>query len=183
MPEATSTGGCLEQFRDYLLFEARKAWHPRLKSKLDPEDLVQRTLLEALAKWDQFRGTSDAELAGWLRAGLLHNLADAKIYIDRRPPEVPIHQPPEDSSSRAQAEPAADQSSPGTRAAKREQLKRLTDSLDRLPADQREAVTLHHLQGLSNAEVARHMGRSEASVAGLLRRGLKKLREQTGDQE
>ncbi len=39
------------------------------------------------------------------------------------------------------------------------------------------AVEMHHLHGCSVAEVAGQLGRSEASVAGLLRRGLKKLRE------
>ena len=46
-----------------------------------------------------------------------------------------------------------------------------------LPEDQRRAVELHHLQALPSAEVAELLGRSEASVAGLLRRGLKRLRE------
>ncbi len=36
---------------------------------------------------------------------------------------------------------------------------------------------MHHLQDCSVAEVAGHLGRTEASVAGLLRRGLKRLRE------
>jgi len=38
-------------------------------------------------------------------------------------------------------------------------------------------VTLHHLQGWTLAELAKHFGRSEAAVAGLLHRGFKRLRE------
>ena len=61
------------------------------------------------------------------------------------------------------------------------------DWSERLLADlnspQCEAVTLHHLQGLSLAELARRMERSEAAVAGLLRRGLQRLRELMEDQE
>jgi RNA polymerase sigma-70 factor, ECF subfamily len=37
-------------------------------------------------------------------------------------------------------------------------------------------VELHHLKGHSLADVGRQMGRSKASVAGLLRRGMKELR-------
>ena len=44
-----------------------------------------------------------------------------------------------------------------------------------LPAAQREAILLHHLQGLKLAEVASAMNRTEGSVAGLLFRGLAKL--------
>jgi RNA polymerase sigma-70 factor (ECF subfamily) len=45
-----------------------------------------------------------------------------------------------------------------------------------LPKDQREAVVLHHLQGRTLAELASHFGRHPSAVAGLLHRGLKKLR-------
>jgi RNA polymerase sigma-70 factor (ECF subfamily) len=56
-------------------------------------------------------------------------------------------------------------------------LLRLAAALGRLPEDQRQVVELHHLKGLTVAEVAEQMGRTRASVVGLLFRGLKKLRE------
>ena len=46
-----------------------------------------------------------------------------------------------------------------------------------LPEDQKRAVEMHHLQGLPFAEVAARMGRSKASVAGLVFRGVLALRE------
>jgi RNA polymerase sigma-70 factor (ECF subfamily) len=46
-----------------------------------------------------------------------------------------------------------------------------------LPPDQRQVVELHHLKGMSLAEVAALMGRSRPAVAGLLFRGLNKLRD------
>jgi RNA polymerase sigma-70 factor (ECF subfamily) len=45
------------------------------------------------------------------------------------------------------------------------------------PASQRQAVGLHHLQGLSLQEVVDTMESTKPAVAGLLHRGLKKLRE------
>ena len=55
---------------------------------------------------------------------------------------------------------------------------RLAGALAQLPENQRRAIELHHLKRLSLNELARELGRSEASVAGLLRRGLKSLRGQ-----
>jgi RNA polymerase sigma factor (sigma-70 family) len=69
------------------------------------------------------------------------------------------------------------QTSPSARAVRDEELRRLAEALAGLPADQRQAVELHHLHGLPVEEVARTLGRSESATGGLLRRGLKRLRE------
>ena len=49
------------------------------------------------------------------------------------------------------------------------------------PDTQREAVILRHLQGMSLAEVAGQLDRSEAAVAGLVYRGLNKLHDVLDD--
>jgi RNA polymerase sigma factor (sigma-70 family) len=95
-----------------------------------------------------------------------------------RPNRRPLHE----SSSRLEAWLAADQSSPSERAARHEELLRLAEALAHLPEDQRRAVELHHLLRLSVEEVARELGRSESAVGGLLRRGLKRLRELMRDE-
>src|SRR5262245_34352650 len=66
-----------ERFREYLRLLAGLHLLPPWRERIDPSDLVQQTLLEAHAKRDQFRGQSAAEMAGWLRQMLAHNLADA----------------------------------------------------------------------------------------------------------
>lgn len=47
----------------------------------------------------------------------------------------------------------------------------LKDALERLPADQREVVVLRHVLGLSPAEIAERLGKTEGSVHGLHHRG------------
>ncbi len=186
-PEPEAGVPNLERFRGYLALFARMHWDPRLQGKYDPSDLVQQTLLEAYEKRGQFRGGGDDELAGWLRQMLAHNLADVLRALGQAKRDVNLERSLEaalgESSSRLDGWLAAEQSSPSQRAMKHEEQLRLADALDQLPALQREAVLLHHLQGMSLADLAGHLKRSEASVAGLLRRGLARLRELLQDQD
>jgi RNA polymerase sigma-70 factor (ECF subfamily) len=170
----------LEQFRSYLLLLARMQLDVRPRNRIDPSDIVQQTLLEAHARLEQFHG-DDSDLAAWLRQALVNNLRDAWRALHRERRDVRREQSLEEavarSSARLEGMLAGPGSSPSRRAVRNEELLRLADALVELPEGQREAIVLHHLQGCSLAETARRLDRTDAAVAGLLHRGLKKLRE------
>jgi RNA polymerase sigma-70 factor, ECF subfamily len=172
----------LEEFADYLALLARLQIDPRLRSRLDPSDVVQQTLLIAHEKLGQFRGRTDAELAAWLRVILANTLAKAsrRFYALKAERARSLEKSMEESSARLEAWLARDESTPGQKAAKAEDLRLLAAALARLPEDQRNAIELHHLQGLTVPEVARQMQRTVASVTGLLYRGGKALRQGMG---
>jgi RNA polymerase sigma-70 factor (ECF subfamily) len=177
----------LERFREYLHLLARLNVDVRLRGKLDLSGVVQQTLLEAHRDRAQFHGQSEEELAAWLRRIFARNLVDEarKLkragYDARR--ERSLEEALEESSARLEAWLAAEQSSPSQHAIREEQLLQLADALTQLTEDQREAVVRHHLQGNSLAEVAKQMGRSKDAVAGLLHRGMTKLRDLLEDAE
>jgi RNA polymerase sigma-70 factor, ECF subfamily len=180
-PAADAHGHLLEQFREYLRLLARLHLGPRLKGKFDPSDVVQQSLLEAYAKRDQFHG-GEAERAAWLRQILARNLADALRAFDQAKRDAgrerSLEAAIQESSARLGAWLAAEQSSPSQRVQRHEDAARLAEALAQLPEDNREALVLHYCESLPLAEVARRMDRTTASVAGLLKRGLKQLREQ-----
>lgn len=170
-----------QQFRSYLYLLARSHIGPRHQAQLDPSDIVQQTLLDAHQKQDQFRGVSKAELLGWLKQILAHNLADAVRGLARAKRDIRREQSLDeqvgDSFTRVEGWLAAVQSSPSQQIVRAEELVSLADALTSLPEAQREAIVLHHLQGLPLAEVGKALDKSSAAVAGLLHRGLKRLRE------
>ena len=168
----------LEDYTEYLTLLARLQIDPRFGSQIDPADLVQQTLLKAHERRRQFRGTSEAEFAAWLRAILANHLADAVRRLGRGEGdrERSLEAALEHSSARLGQWLAAEQSSPSQRAMHQEQLLGMAEALAQLPDDQRLVLEMRHLQDLPVTEISRLMGRSPASVAGLLRRGLKAIR-------
>ncbi len=177
-PEPQPAGRPIERYREYLRLLARLQLDPRLQGKLDPSDVVQQTLLKAHQHLGQFRGQTDGELAGWLRRILANTMTDAvRSFRLELAAGRSLQQSLEDSSARLEAWLVAPEEPPERRSERHEQTLALADALAQLPEDQRTAVELHHLKEMPVAEIAGLLGRTEASVAGLLRRGLKRLRE------
>src|SRR5271165_6082520 len=108
----------LEVFRNYLELLARTRLDPRLRGKLDPTDLVQQTLLRAVAARDRFRG-NHARRVAWLRTILAHVMIDAVRKFGRPgggQRERSLEAALEHSSVRLEAFLAADLTSPSGRA-------------------------------------------------------------------
>jgi RNA polymerase sigma-70 factor, ECF subfamily len=177
----------VEQFRSYLLLLARMQLARQGGQQMEASDLVQQTLLDAHRQRGQFRGHGPAEMAAWLRRMLACNLADAWRALHRGKRDVARARSLEaalaDSSARLEAWLAAEQPSPSQEAAANEQVLRLAESLAAVPEAQRDAILLHYWQGRPLAEVALQMGRTPASVAGLLQRGLRTLRKLLAERE
>ncbi len=92
-PGLHSWGQPLERFSAYLLVQAQMLFvhydlGARVRSKMDPADLVQQTLLEAHRDRGQFRGGSEAELRAWLRQVLLRNFRNAVRDLGRAKRDV-----------------------------------------------------------------------------------------------
>lgn len=168
----------LERFREDLRLIAMLDLDVALQGKLDLSGVLQITLLEAHQGLKSFRGTTDAELLGWMRRILANNLMDEirkiqRVGYDARL-DVSIHQ----SSSRLSDVLMGEHTPPDVRAERNEELLKLTRAMLKLPEDQRYAVLRHHMHDASVAVVAEEMGRTQKAVAGLIHRGISHLRKE-----
>ncbi|RMG03199.1 MAG: sigma-70 family RNA polymerase sigma factor [Planctomycetota bacterium] len=175
-------GEKLEQFRGYLKVLAEANVAPALRGKIDASDAVQQTLLAAYQARHQFRGESDEELAGWLKRILLNTLLRTLRDFKRAKRDVrlerPLQQAVDQSSACLEQWLSGGGTSPSRHVMRAEEAVRLTEALDTLPEEQRRAIVMYYWQGCTLAQVAEVMGKTTSSVAGLVYRGLAKLRKQ-----
>src|SRR5438094_585424 len=171
----------LNQYRGYLRALAQIELGRRLQSKIDPSDIVQQSLLEAHQDLAALKGKTEAELVAWLRTILTRNLLNTARDFRAQKRDIrrerSLAQQVEDSSVRLEKFLASNQTSPSQRVIRGEQAERLATALAGLPEDQRDAVILKHFHEWSLAQIAEQLDRSTLAVGGLLKRGLKKLRE------
>lgn len=183
--DGDALGRLLESHRPYLTLLARGQVGRRLRAKADPADLVQEAFASAHLAFPQFRGTTGAEFAAWVRqilaahvAGLVRHYHGTKRRDVRLEREVAADL---DRSSHALGGAlAAPHSTPSQQAARREQAVLLAGAIDRLPEHYREVIVLRHVEGLSVAEAAARLGRTEDAVQKVWMRALVKLRQSFG---
>ena len=164
-----------EDYRNYLVFLARLLMPRGLQRMGDASDIVQSALVKAFAKAHQFKGDPGPEFKGWLREILCNTMKDF-VRKHGKSPEQSLR---DIEASRSWMEQVfqADQASPSEPVKRDELLERLANELAELPEEQQKVLVQKYYLGRTVAEIAKDLGRTPASVAGLLRRGLDRLRE------
>jgi RNA polymerase sigma-70 factor, ECF subfamily len=181
--QMAETAPDLGQYREFLK-NCLERISPKYQAKFDASDIVQETLADAQQHLADFRGKSEAELTSWLRRMLSRNLIDAVRRLRSRKRNIAAERRLQRSRSRSGQHTSvairAEQTSPSGRAMRSEEQRRVQASLESLPEAQRVAITLHHLEGMTLAQIAVQMNRSTSAVAGLLHRGLSALQKSMG---
>jgi RNA polymerase sigma-70 factor (ECF subfamily) len=180
---AEAVGRLLEPCRDYLLLIAGQELDADLRAKGGASDLVQETFLEAFRDFAQFRGSSEAELRGWLRRLLLNNLANFTRRFrdaDKRCVEREVPLQGDDSSRDLREGIATDAPTPSEEAAEQERALAVERVLARLPEDYRQVLLWRYREGLSFEEMARRLGRSENAARKLWARALERFQAEMG---
>jgi RNA polymerase sigma-70 factor (ECF subfamily) len=177
---AEAVSGLLDHYRPYLAMLARLGASRRLQGKYDDSDLVQETLLLVQRDLPRFQGTTEAQLLAWLRCIMASVSAKHVRHYSRHKRAAALECQIEDdlnqSSQAVERVLMARDTSPSEKSIKRERAVILSRALTELPADYREALIMHRLEGMTMAQTAERMGRSVDSVQKLLARGLLELR-------
>jgi RNA polymerase sigma-70 factor (subfamily 1) len=187
---AEARGGCRSALdrligacSPYLLAVANQEFSAALRSRLDPVDVVQDTLMKAWQHFSHFRGETESDLFAWLRQILRRNLASerrkhvqAAVRSIRR--EVPLAkvasvQLPAFTDSGAEA--------PDTQAQARERHKALESALRLLPQHYRQALHLHTQAGLTYSQVGERLHCSSEAARKLWERAAEELARLLGD--
>ncbi|HEX8913478.1 MAG TPA: sigma-70 family RNA polymerase sigma factor [Humisphaera sp.] len=178
---AAALGRLLDSYAHYLTLLARMQIGRRVQGKVDPDDVVQETFLEAHRQIARFRGTVEAEFLAWLRVILSGQIAmTLRRYLGTKGRDLKLEREiagdVDRSSSALGQQLVASVSTPSQHASRREQAVILADALARMPEAYREVIVLRQIEGLPFADVAARMGRTEDSVQKLWVRALAGLR-------
>lgn len=129
-----------------------------------PDDVLGETMVQIVRSLHQFRGSA-AELRPWAFRIARNRVIDAGRRRSRRVTEIELTR----IESSVAGEPAVDGSDDVS-------VGDFADMLAGLTTDQRDAVWLRHVVGLSVEETARVMDRAPEAVSALTHRALRRLR-------
>lgn len=161
-----------ERHRERLLSVIYLRMGPELRTRLDPEDILQEVAIEAINSWHSLEDPRHA--GAWLVV-----LAKRKVArVLRDQVGVAARDPRRERTIKTDFAMPAKGSGPVTAADRKDRLHLLEAALQSLSPDHREVILLARIEGLSAREVGERMGRSENAVNLLLGRALKRLAEE-----
>ncbi len=135
-----------------------------------PEDLAQSVCREVLIDLPELEFGREDQFRAYLFLQARRKVLDRARYY-----QVGGRDPGKQVDLGAGAEPAASAPSPSRVAAGKEELLLAEQAIGELPENQREAVLLSRVAGMSYAEIAELKGQSESAIRGLVARALSRL--------
>lgn len=158
-----------------------------LRSTFSAEDLLQETFADVFRDIRQFRPGGAGSFSRWLETIADHRVLDA-IRANRADKRgggrAPVEASPrvDDSAVFTLLDiVAVHERTPSRSAAGHEAIAAVQAAIGRLKPDYRDAIRMRYIEGLSVAETAAQMDRTERAVHKLCSRGLQKLRESLGE--
>lgn len=158
-----------ERYRERLLSVIYLRMGPDLRTRMDPEDVLQEVAIEAINSWPTLEDPRN--VGAWL--AVLAKRKVARILRDQV--GVAARDPRRERAIKTDLPITDRRSGPVTAADRRDRLAQLENALASLSEDHREVILLSRIEGLPAKDVGERMGRTENAVYLLLGRALKRL--------
>jgi RNA polymerase sigma-70 factor (ECF subfamily) len=183
--DETAANELFSRYRKRLTQMVRLRLNPRLKGRVDDSDIVQETYLEAARRLPDYLADQPLPFFLWLRQITGDKIIDAHrrhlgAKMRNAGHEISLHRGPMPTASSASltAQLMGRLTSPSRAAIKGEMRKCVQDVLNSMETIDREILTLRHLEGLTNAEVAATLGMNESTTSTRYLRALKRLKDE-----
>lgn len=145
---------------------------PSLLARESCSDLAQSVCRDVLENAERFRFGGEAEFRKWLFTTAMRKIADRAEHwrADKR-------NPARERGGLDEQELQGLQGiyTPSRQAAAREELARVEAAFGKLAPEKQEVVLMSRLMGLSHAEIAAELGKTEIAVRSILSRALAEL--------
>jgi RNA polymerase sigma-70 factor (ECF subfamily) len=189
--KADCLGKLLLHFENYLKLLVATQLDEKLRTRLNPSDIVQESYFDAHRDFEKFNGHTADEFLAWLRTILVNNMSreverhilSAKRDVRREVRMDRLHTALERSAARMEFAFVDRASSPSAQVDRHEHAVDLANRLAELPRDYRDVLVLRHCEGLSFKEVAERMGRSAGAVRMLWLRAMEMIRHRMNQEE
>ncbi|MCB9876721.1 MAG: sigma-70 family RNA polymerase sigma factor [Planctomycetes bacterium] len=166
----------LEQNVPALRAFVRANMGPGLRARESASDLVQSVCRDLLTHRQRFQHPSEEAFRAWLFTTARRKVQNRARDLERQKRAADREVSGLQETALAALGPVyARITNPGDRALRNEEVERLEAAIGALPDEQREVVTLAHLVGLSRAEIARQLGKTEEGVRAMLHRAMARL--------
>jgi len=154
---------------------------PRLRTRLEPEDVLQQVYLEVFRRIEGFENRGPNSFMTWLLTIADSKLADAhrECFRKKRDLAREWHEGGNalgESAFKLLDQAFADSTTPSRVVRREEAVAAVVACLENLSEAHRNVLELRFLLGLSVADVANRLGKSEASVVAATSRALAALR-------
>lgn len=183
--EPEALGELLQSCREQLLRIVKFRMDPRLRSRLDADDVVQDSFIEATQRFDDFVNNQEMPFFLWLRFITVQKLMQmhrrhlgAQARDAGREISIFAKPQPQATSAMLAAHLLGKHTSPSVAAMRAEQTSKVERALNAMNEVDREILALRRFERLKNDEVAALLNLSKTAASNRYIRALERLQKE-----